>query len=172
MDASKVNGIDMSALRKQREIIKRVWESIPADLQDPIDELTDEEVACLSPEEREARNKAIDDRAMRFKTVMENAYTPEDIVILEQAKQIENLELQLRNNTAEHQARKYQMETEILICAKKSENIEVPYFSCIEEIQELEDTNRDGLVQLFMKWKQFKEGLVPQFFCSPGSQMH
>lgn len=166
------NGIDTSVIQKQRDILQRFWDSVPRDLQDPVDELTPEEVAELSPEELDARNQLIEARAQRFKDIMENFYKPEDYRILEQAKQIENLELQLRNNTAEHHARKHQMETEILLCARKSEDTEKPYFSSIEDIQELEDTNRDGLVQLYMKWKQFKEGLLPQFFRPDSTEMH
>lgn len=166
------NGIDMAVLQKNREIVKRLFDAAPEDLIEPIDELTDEEAALLSPEQKAERERYIEDRGRRIADFMTSFFTANDQKIMDQAKQIENLELQLRNNTAEHNARKYQMEMEILLCARKSDNIDQQYFSCIDEIQELDDTNQAGLIQLFMKWKQFKSGLLPQFFRPNNPEMH
>lgn len=160
----KENGIDISVLSKQRQIQKRFYDSIPKELMEPYDKLTDEEVALLPPEVREERQKAIEERGRQIMEFMQSFYTEEDQKILEQCKQIEALEQHLKANTAEHHARKHQMETEILLCARRSDDISIPYFGSIEEIQELEDRNRQGLVQLYLKWKQFKEGMLPDFF--------
>ena len=165
------NGIEMVVLRKQRDIIKRLYDNIPPDIAALIDKLTDEEVALLSPEELEDRGKAIEDRGRRFGEFAESFYTDEDRAVFEQARQIEQLEQHLRANTAEHHSRKHQMETEILLCARRSDDTEKPYFSCIEDIQDLEDRNRNALVQLYMKWKQFKEGLLPDFFRPDNSNL-
>lgn len=158
------NGLDIGVLKKQREIMKRFYDSIPADLAGPIDKLTEEEVALLSQEERDERNKAIEDRGRQIVEFMQNFYTEEDQRVQEQARQIEQLEQHLKANTAEHHARKHQMETEILICVRRSDDAEKPYFTIIEDIADLEDRDREALVQLYMKWKQFKEGLLPDFF--------
>jgi len=161
----KDNGLDIGVIKKQRELLKRFYESIPADLAGPVDQLTEEEAAQLSPEEKTQRQAVIEERGKKIMEFMQNFYTEEDYRVMDQAKQIENLEQHLKSNTAEHHARKHQMETEILLCARQ-EDIKKPYFESIEQIQELEDTNRQGLVQLYMKWKQFKEGMLPQFFRS------
>jgi len=158
------NGIDIKAVDKHRAIMKRLYDSIPPELAGPYDQLTEEEVSLLSPEERNERNVAIQDRGKLIMDFIEGFYTDKDRMVIEQVKQIEALEQHLKANTAEHHARKHQMETEILVCARLADDIEKPYFSCIEEIQEMEDNNRQALVQLYMKWKQFKEGLLPQFF--------
>lgn len=162
--ACRDNGLDISVLQKQREILKRFYDSIPRELAGPFDELTDEEVALLPPEEKETREKALEERGQRIAEFIQNFYTAEDQKIFAQCKQIEALEQHLKTNTVEHNARKHQMETEILVCAKRADDITQSYFSSIEEIQELEDTNPEGLVQLYMKWQQFKNGLHPQFF--------
>jgi len=158
------NGMDTGAIKKQREILKRFYESIPQDLAGPIDQLTDEEVALLSLEEKAERHKAIEERGRRIMEWRAGFFTDEDYLVMEQARQIEQLEQHLRANTAEHHARKHQMETEILTCARRTEDVKKPYFDSIDEIQSLEDYNREALVQLYMKWKQFKEGLLPDFF--------
>lgn len=158
------NGLDIGVLRKQREILRRFYDSIPKDLAGPFDQLTEEEVALLSPEERAEREKAIEERGRRVMDWQQGFFTEDDYRVMSQARQIEQLEQHLRANTAEHRAREYQMQTEILLCARRSDDIDKPYFSSIEEIAELEDRNRDALVQLYLKWKQFKEGLAPQFF--------
>lgn len=170
--ACRDNGMDPGVIAKQKEILKRFYKSAPQDLVDPIDELTDEEVSELSPEEKAERTGAIEERGRRIMEFMTGFYTEEDQRILEQARQIEDLEISIKNNTAEHQARKHQMETEILLCARRIDDISQPYFPSIEEMLALEDTNRNGLVQLYLKWKQFKEGLLPQFFRPDNSDLH
>lgn len=162
--ACRENGLDIGVMKKQRDILKRFYESIPKDLSGPYDQLTPEEVSLLSPEEQDERQKGIEDRGRRIMEWQKNFFTEEDHRIMEQAKQIEQLEQHLKANTAEHHARKFRDETEILICARRADDIEKTYFSCIEDINELEDRNRDVLVQLYMKWKQFKEGMLPDFF--------
>ena len=157
------NAIDIGVIKKQREILKRFYDSMPKDMAGPYDQLTDEEVALLSLEEREERQKAIEERGRKIMEWRVGFFTEEDHRVMEQAGQIERLEQHLKANTAEHHARKYRDETEILVCARREDGVK-PYFGSIEEIQELEDRNRDALIQLYMKWKQFKEGMAPQFF--------
>lgn len=162
--ACRENGIDINVLKKERDIQKRFYDSIPKEYTEPYDELTEEEVAELPPEERDRRDQELEERGKQIMEFMQNFYTEEDQKILEQCRQIEALEQHLKNNTAEHLSRKYQIENEILLCARQSDDINQPYFSSIEEIQELEFTNRQGLIQLYLKWKQFKEGMLPEFF--------
>jgi len=158
------NGLDLSVLKKQREILKRFYDSIPPEMADPIDQLTPEEVTLLSPEERAEREKDAEGRGQKIMEWQVNFFTEEDYKTMEMSRQIEQLEQHLKANTAEHYARKHRDETEILMCARRADDIEEPCFGSIDEIQELEDFNREGLVQLYLKWKQFKEGLSPQFF--------
>ncbi|MFZ3171969.1 MAG: hypothetical protein WA118_08320 [Carboxydocellales bacterium] len=160
----KDNGLDMKVLDKNREILKRFYDSIPAELAAPLDGLTDEEVQELSPEGIELRDKALEERGVKMFEYMQTFYTDEDRQVMDLAKQIEQLETHIKNNTAEHLAWMHQMDTEILISSKKAEDTGSPYFSSIDEIKELEYTNREGLVHLYLKWKQFKEGLLPEFF--------
>ncbi|MTI83435.1 MAG: hypothetical protein FH756_05890 [Firmicutes bacterium] len=158
------NGLDVNVLQRQRDILKRLYDSIPDEISKPYDQLTPEEVATLSPEEQAEREKGMEEHAQKIMDWVNNFYTDEERKVMEQAKQIEALEQHLKANTAEHNARKHQMETEILLCARKEDDIETPYFESIEDIQSLEDRNRKALVQLYTKWKQFKEGLLPDFF--------
>ncbi|HBX22673.1 MAG TPA: hypothetical protein DEF34_03395 [Desulfotomaculum sp.] len=158
------NGLDVKVMQKHREIMKRLFESIPAELAKPYDQLTPEEVAQLAPEEQAARAKEIEQHGRRMMEWANAFYTDDDRQVMEQAKQIESLEQHLKANTAEHHARKHQMEMEILLCVRKADDIEKPYFGSVEDVQELEDRNRQGLVRLYMTWKQFKEGLLPDFF--------
>ena len=160
------NGIDIKVVDQQRAIMKSFYDSIPTELSGPYDQLTEEEVALLSSEEKSARDEAIQERGKKVLEFMQNFYTEDDKKVLAQVGQIEALEQHLKSNTAEHNARKYQMETEILLCARQPDDTDKPYFSSIEEIEELDDTNQPGLVQLYTKWQQFKKGLLPQFFRS------
>ncbi|ATW24169.1 hypothetical protein [Candidatus Formimonas warabiya] len=162
--ACRENGMDLSVIGKQRAIQKRFYDSIPPELMDPYDKLTEEEVALLPEEVKAERQEAIEERGRQIMEFMQNFYSVADKKVFEQCRQIEALEQHLKANTAEHHARKHQMETEILLCARRSDDINIPYFSSIEDIQELEDRNRTGLVQLYLKWKQFREGLTPEFF--------
>jgi hypothetical protein len=158
------NGLDIKVLKKQREILKRFYDSIPKEFVGPIDQLTQEEAALLSPEQQVERNKAMEERGRKIMEWQENFFTEDDYQIMEQAKQIEALESHLKANTAEHNARKHRDETEILLCARREDDIEKPYFTGIEDFIDLEDRNREALVQLYTKWHQFKGGLHPQFF--------
>ena len=158
------NGLSLDVVKQKQQFYRRFIESIPPELSGPFDQLTDEEVAELSSEQRAERQQAIEERGRQIMKWQQEFFSEEDLRVFEQAQQIENLEQQLRANTAEHFARKHQMETEILLCARQAVDTNKPYFESIEDIQELADTNHQGLVQLYLKWKQFKEGLLPQFF--------
>lgn len=158
------NGLDVKMIQKHRDIMKRLLDTIPADLAKPYDQLTPEEVALLSPEEQAERAKGMEEHGRRIMQWANDFYTDEDRKVMEQTKQIETLEQHLKAHTAEHFARKHQIEMEILLCARKADDAQKPYFGSIEDIQELEDRNRQGLLQLYMTWKQFKEGLLPDFF--------
>ena len=162
--AAKENGIDPKVIKKRVEIERKFYESIPPELAGPYDQLTEEEVGLLSPEERTERDKAIEERGLQIMEFMKGAYNEEQLQIFEQAKQLEDLERELRSNTAERHAREHQLQSELLMCARKVDDQEQPYFSDIEEISALEHENRQGLVQLYTKWQQFKEGYLPQFF--------
>ena len=158
------NGIDIKVLKKRVEIERTFYDKIPPELTCPYDQLTDEEVAQLSPEERGERDKAIEERGLKIVEFMSSAYSEEELKVFEQVRQIEDLERQLRANTAERHAREHQMQTELLICARKVENLEEPYFKSQEEIAALEDVDSRMLAQLYLKWKQFREGMLPDFF--------
>lgn len=162
--ACKENGIDIGVLRKQRELMKKYIDSIPPELNGPFDKLTPEEVALLSPEEQEERNKAIQERGRQIGEWQENFFTEDDHRLMGQARQIEQLEQHLRYNTAEHRARAHQATTEILVCARKAEDIKKPYFSGEEEVEEFGARNNQMLVELFSRWNQFKSGLIQDFF--------
>ncbi|MFA5316997.1 MAG: hypothetical protein WC369_06225 [Dehalococcoidales bacterium] len=161
--ACRENGLDIGVMKKQRAILKRFYDSIPKDLSGPYDQLTPEEVVLLSPEEQEERQKGIGERGRRIMEWQESFFTEEDHLVMDQARQIEQLEQHLKANTAEHHARKFRDETEILACARREDGVK-PYFGSIEEIGDLEDRNRDALIQLYSKWAQFKAGLTQQFF--------
>lgn len=157
------NGVDLGVIRKQREILKRLFDSIPEEFKKGIDELTDEEVTLLSPEEKEEREKAKAEHGKRAVEWQQNFFTEDDQKIMAQAKQIEALEQHLRTNTAEYYARMHQAIQEILICSKKEDG-ETPYFSLEEEIEEFCALNFQIGATLFAKWNQFKTGLNPEFF--------
>lgn len=162
--ACKENGIDIGVLRKQRELMKKYIDSIPPEINGPFDKLTPEEVALLSQEEQAEREKAIQERGKRIMEFQQNFFSEDDHRLMETARQIEQLEQHLRANTAEHRARECQAQNEILLCARRSEDTAKQFFNSIDDIQELEEKNRDGLIQLYTKWRQFKEGLLPDFF--------
>lgn len=147
-----------------RAILKRFNESIPQDLIGPIDELTAEEVAQLSEEQREARIQAIKDRFEKVKEFEQTFYTNEDREVMSLVSQVEELEKQLRSLTYEHNARAYQTVFEVQICSRMEENLDHPYFNSIDEILQLDLQQPNLLVELFWQWTTFKKGLNPQFF--------
>ncbi len=159
------NHLDLDALQRKRAIQERLFRSIPPDLQGPYDSLTDEEVAELPAEARESRQQAIAERGQRSVEWLAHFYADADREVLAEAEQIEQLENHIRSHTAEHLARKHQMEMEILRCTRQAGNPEQPYFKSIEQIQNLPPA---VLTPLYMKWKQFREGMTDAFF-SPSS---
>ena len=169
--ACEENGIDPGVIRKQQQILKRFYDDIPKEFRDPLDQLTPEEVALLSPEERDQRAKEIEERGNKIMAWQLNYFTAEDREIMEQVEQIDQLETHLKANTAEHHARQHRDTAEIQQCARREDNINKPYFGSVEDILELEDRNRDALVQLYMKWNQFKNGMLPQFFRPDSSEL-
>ena len=163
--ACKESGIDLNdVLRKQREILKRYHDSIPEEFTKAFDELTDEEVALLSPEEQKEREKAIAEHGRRAMEWQQNFITEEDQKFMDQAKQIERLEQHIKSHTAEHHARAHQAVQEILVCSKKEDGA-TPYFSSEEEIEDFMTANTQIGITLFWKWNQWKGGLLPDFFC-------
>ncbi len=158
------NGLDVGVLKKSRDLMKHFYKEIPDHLTGSYDELTDEEVALLPQEEKTERQKEIQARGREIIEYLQNYFTEDEQKVIDQAKQVQALEEHLKVNTAEHFARKHQMEIEILLCARSEDDIQIPYFKSQEEIQGLGDINKNGLVQLYLKWKQFKEGMYPQFF--------
>ncbi len=157
-------GLDIKVLNKKMELMKKIHEEAPGDLQGPYDSLTPEEVAQLTDEEREARQKGIAERGRRILEFTMNLYSPEEKEMLEQIQQIEAIERNLRNNTAERYARQDQALLELLDGCRRVDKPEQPYFASTDEITALDETNREALVQLFMKWQQFKEGKLPEYF--------
>ena len=159
-------GIDYDAvLRKQRTLLKKIQDNVPADLAGPIDKLTDEEAARLSSEEREARDVAIRERGQKIAAYVESQYTPEDWEVRAQADMIEALERDLQAQTYEHHARKAQMEAEILHCCRKVDNPDGPYFADLDDMAgKLEAVGDEAAVLLMVKWRLFKQGRNPDFF--------
>jgi hypothetical protein len=159
-------GLDIKVLNSKVDLMKKIYDNTPDELQGPYDSLTEEEVEQLSPEENEARSKGIAERGKRILEHITNIYTPEDQEILNQIQQIEAIERNLRNNTAERYARQDQMVVELLHCCRRIDNPVAAYFTSVDEIADVDNAKRGALVQLFMKWAQFKEGKLPEYFRS------
>ncbi|MBC9783549.1 hypothetical protein H1S01_03355 [Heliobacterium chlorum] len=160
--ACKDAGIDLKAPTKQRKALERFFKEAPHDLLGPIDQLTDEEASLLPEELQKERQKAIEERTQRLSEFMETFHNEDELRAIEETKMIEDLERQLRAQTYEHRAREYQLLTEIFESAKTKEG--KPYFSLVEQIAELDLTNQEALIQLFFRWRLFKEGRLPEFF--------
>ncbi len=158
-------GIDPKAHGKMREAIRLHLEKAPAELKKPYDELTDEEVALLSPESQDERRKAVEEHGRKCTEYMAELYKNEEYKrLLFQAEQLEQLETHLLNNSAEHLANMHRVNTELLLCCVREDD-EKPYFASIEEVEELEERlGTEIMKQLYIKWHQFKHGLDPQFF--------
>lgn len=155
-------------------IQKRYYDTVPKELMKPIDELTEEEHAKLSPEDQEARIEKIQARGQAIRDFNATFYTDDDFEVQAKMRQIENLENSLKVNSAEHIARAYRASTEIILCAKKfdtkGEQL-IPYFKSTEEIEELEIDNPETWTALMSSWNQFKNGLHPQFFRPDSAQV-
>lgn len=157
------NGLDMAAtLRQAKASQQRFYDSMPKEFTLPFDQLTEEEVALLSPEEREEREQAIVERGRRILEWQQQFYTADDRRVVKESQQIEALEAHLLANTVEHQARIYQMCEEILCCACTEDA--KPYFDSVDEILGLADQSEQLLATLWLKWRQWKAGAAPQFF--------
>lgn len=154
----KENGLDVGTIAKKRELMERLYRSIPEEFSGPYDQLTDEEIAELSPEAREARSAGMDERGRRAAEWMLGFYTDDDHAMLAEAEQVERIEAHIRANTAEHFARKHQMETEIVQGARRTDGTAA--FASIDDVQNLPSA---VLTQLYLKWKQFREGLNENF---------
>lgn len=155
----KENGLDAGAIAKKRALMERMYKSIPEEFAGPYDQLTDEEVAELSPEAHAARASGMADRGRRMTEWMFGFYSDDDHALLAEAEQVERIEAHIRANTAEHFARKHQMETEIVQCARREDGAAA--FASIDAVQNLPSA---VLTQLYLKWKQFREGLTENFF--------
>lgn len=156
------HGIDVNVLKQSVSLQKKIYDNAPEDLIGPYDSLTDEEVAKLSPEDRAKRRKAIEDRGRRYVEFLSRLFTEEEKEMLEQIKQIEELQQKLKTNTAEHWARKYQMEVEIYHCTRCADDSDKHYFESPEAVTEIED--QKALILLYGKWRLFREGRDPDFF--------
>jgi len=157
----KKHGIDPSIRDKRQALQKKMFDSAPEDLLEAYDQLTDEEVALLPPEEKKEREKAIRERGQRIAEFVAELYTEEEKRWQQQIAWIDKLEEQLRRNTAEHHALKHQMDTEIQLCARKAEDETQPYFNSVEEFYALP---KNVQTQIYMKWKLFRDGFNPDFF--------
>jgi hypothetical protein len=156
------NGLDIKILNRKLTLQRKLFESVPEELAGPYDQLTLEEVAEMPAEEQQKREQAIQERGQRIAEFMQKLYTDEEREDLAQIEQIEQLEQHLRSNTAEHHARAYQMLTEILLCVRQEDDPGKPYFDNIEEIEAIRP--QETLVNLFMAWRQFREGYPSDFF--------
>jgi len=168
---AKEAGLPTNLRTKVRAIQERLMKSIPAELDKPYDRLTDEEVQLLSPEERQARDEAIMALGKQRFEWLQSFYTEEERRTLAQMEQMENLEQHLITQTAEYQAEKHQVHTELLRCCRRLPDQEYdaktmpPYFESIEQIEELEETvGTEPMVQLYAKWRLFKMGYDPDYF--------
>jgi hypothetical protein len=155
------HGLDVKLLDKKMALQRKLFEALPEDLQGPYDQLTPEEVAELPPEEQKKREEAIRERGRRIAEFVNQVYTKEELEELEQIRMIEALEQELYHSTAEYHARRYQMVTEILHCARKADNPDEPYFSSEDELEALPVR---VLSDLFLAWKQYREGMPSDFF--------
>ncbi|MHB1418482.1 MAG: hypothetical protein ACYCX4_02680 [Bacillota bacterium] len=156
------NGIDIKVLDRKMTLNRKLFESIPEDLSGPYDQLTQEEVAELPAEEQEKRQKAIEECGHGIAEFVANIYTDEEKESRAQIVQIETLEQELRQNTYEFHARRFQMQTEILLCTRQEEDPAKPYFVDMDELEMVRPV--EALVNLFMAWKQFREGMPSDFF--------
>ncbi|MCQ4363140.1 hypothetical protein KQR54_18750 [Mycobacterium gordonae] len=154
------NGLDLGAVTAKRKITERLYNAIPPEYQTPYDNLTEDEIALLPDEARADRQRGVTERGQRITEWLTAFYTDEERTIIAEAEQIEQLESHLRANTIEHQARKHQMETEILRGVRCAEQPEQHYFSDIEEIQSLPPAL---LTQLYMRWRQWRDGNTENF---------
>lgn len=160
-DLCEQHGLDVKLLDKKLAIQRKLMAAIPGHLAGPYDQLTDEEVQELSPEERAERDEAIVERGREITEYMHGILTEEDREQLAQINQIEQLREELYRNTAEYHARRHQMVTEILLCARKAEQSDKPYFASEDDLEALPVGT---LADLFLAWKQFREGLPSDFF--------
>lgn len=161
-DTCEQQGLNYKLLDKKVALQKKLFDSIPPELSGPYDQLTQEEIAELSPFDREKRDKAVGERGKKIAEFIANVYTAEEKDELEQIKMIEQLEQQLLNNTAEHHAQRHQMVTEILHCARKQSDSEQAYFANEDEFENIKPSR--ALVDLFMAWRQYREGMPSDFF--------
>lgn len=176
------NGFDYTAQRRRRELEKRFYDSVPPEFKDPALRISQEELAEKSPEEQEEIVKALQERGAKINEFMQNFYKPEDYELIAMADEIDNLEAHIKSNTAEHHARVYRTMVEMIagcryiklthkewaektpeersLLIKQAE----PYFPSVEAIDQLAEINNPALQELFMKWHQFKEGLLVDYF--------
>jgi hypothetical protein len=153
--------LNVKLLDRKLAIQRKLMVSVPAHLAGPFDQLTEEEVAELSPEEQVDRDEAIRERGKEIAEYMQGVLTDEEREQLAQINLMEQLREDLYYNTAEYHARRHQMVTEILLCARKAEQHDKPYFTSEDELEVLPVGT---LADLFLAWKQFREGLPSDFF--------
>lgn len=165
-------GLDVKVLAQANAIQRQAYEQLPDSLKDPFDQLTPEEVAQLSPEEQQKRQEAMMTRDQEIMNHFTNLYTPEQQVVLDQAAQVEALEMQLRLHTYEHHARAEKMYTELLLGCRLVDDAAQPYFVDRDDMNHrLAEAGVEAVQQLIERWTQWKAGANPGFF-SPSSSVH
>lgn len=161
-------GIDYDELMaREEEFQRRIYDLAPADLAAE-QRLTDEEVAAMPDEDRESYLAQLKERGQRIMAFFANLFTPEEKIVRGQIEQVKLLKAQLQQETYEHHARIRERLVEILRGARREVEGESadkwpPYFSSLEELYDLGDTDRDTWLQLADKWKHYKAGLWPGF---------
>lgn len=158
-------GLDIAVLAESKKLMRQLYNEIPTELQGPVDALTEEEVALLSPEEQAERQRKIEERARRVDEFWDRFWTGERLRIFTEAQQVEALEKELRKHTYETYATVYRFHVELLESARKADDIEKPYFASADEIAALPEAVQGVL---FHKHQRFLEGAEPGFI-SPSS---
>lgn len=153
---------------------KRIYDESPPDLSGEARRLTDEELAVMAPEARDAYIAQLRERANRIREFLANLFTPEEKIVRGQIEQVKNLQANLQANTYEHHARVHRRLTEILSGARREvpgtpADRWPPYFGSLEELYDLGDTDEATWLTLCAKWVEFREGRWPGFTPRPSS---
>ncbi len=165
-------GLDARVLAKANEIQRQAYDQLPDAFKGTFDQLTPEEVAQLSPEEQQRRQEAMMARGQAMLDHLTNLYTPEQQAVLDQAAQVEALEMQLRLQTYEHHARAEKMYTELLLGCRLVDDPTQPYFIDRDDMNHrLAEAGVEAVQRLMERWNQWKAGSSPDFF-SPSPSVH
>lgn len=165
-------GLDVKVLVKANAIQKAAFDRLPDALKGPFDQLTAEEVAQLSPEEQQRRQEAMLARGQEILNHFSNLYTPDQQAVIDQAAQVEQLEMQLRHQTYEHHARAEKTFAELLLGCRQAEDPAQIYFADRDDMnRRLAEAGVEAAKQLMERWNDWKTGANRDFF-SPSPSAH